>query len=178
MPSIGGEKGSGVFYFRFGRPRECMFASSPSCLAMLIVQSSLPKGRTRCALDRRSSNSDTLSGSLIKSTGHFAIGVWTPLATKGDVQPPLETPAIFCPQRAAGNIRFNPVLRSLHRPWTQNVRKRRVRPPTPADTSPLPLFGSPGMSRHGRKMLAGVNRKRFESSRHRAGCQPAAFNCV
>ncbi|MGZ8426026.1 MAG: hypothetical protein ACXWYD_13835, partial [Candidatus Binatia bacterium] len=29
-----------------------------------------------------------------------------PLATKGDVQPLLETPAILCPQQAAGNIRF------------------------------------------------------------------------
>jgi len=42
-----------------------------------------------------------------QSTGYFAIGVWTPLATKGVVQPPLETPAILCPRQAAGNIGFN-----------------------------------------------------------------------
>jgi len=28
-----------------------------------------------------------------KSTGHFAIGEWTPIATKGDVQTPVETPS-------------------------------------------------------------------------------------
>jgi len=46
----GREKGSGVFYFRFGRPRECMVASSPSCLALLIIHSSLSKGRPRGVL--------------------------------------------------------------------------------------------------------------------------------
>jgi len=29
---------------------------------------------------------------IAQSTGHFAIGVWTPLATKGDVHPPFGNP--------------------------------------------------------------------------------------
>ena len=61
------KRGRESFHFRFGRPRECIVASSPSCLAVLIIQSSLPKGRPRCALDRRSSNSEALSGSLTHS---------------------------------------------------------------------------------------------------------------
>ena len=41
--------------------------SSLSCFAILITQSSLPKGRPRCALARRLSNSDWLSGPFTNS---------------------------------------------------------------------------------------------------------------
>jgi hypothetical protein len=37
---------------------------SPSCLEILIIQSSLPEGRPRCALDRRSSSSNAFSVSF------------------------------------------------------------------------------------------------------------------
>src|SRR5437899_12982171 len=59
-----GKGGRESFHFCFGRPRGCSVASSPSRFAMPIIQSSLPKGRPRCALDRRSSSSDVLSGSF------------------------------------------------------------------------------------------------------------------
>src|SRR5439155_9275624 len=62
-----GKRGRESFHFCFGRPRGCSVASSPSCFAMPIIQSSLSKGRPRWVLDRRSSSSDVLSGSLSNS---------------------------------------------------------------------------------------------------------------
>ena len=40
--------------------------------------------------------------SIVATTRHCAIGVWTPLATKGDVQPPSETPAILFRSKLRG----------------------------------------------------------------------------
>ena len=71
-----GEKGRGKgvresFQERFGRPRELVVDSSPSCFATLITQSSFPKGRPSCALERRLSSSDfslSLPGGPVKRT--------------------------------------------------------------------------------------------------------------
>ena len=94
------KKRSGVFHDRLGRPREFIVDSSPNCFAILITQSSLPNGRPRCALDRRSSR--------------FSV-------------------------RFVHD--FNPVLRSLHWPLTQNVRWLSVIQQKLSQTGPLPLLG-------------------------------------
>jgi hypothetical protein len=54
-------------FCRFGRPRDFIVDSSPSCFAMTTTQSELPNGRPRCTLDQRSSNSVALSGALTNS---------------------------------------------------------------------------------------------------------------
>ena len=56
------KRGRESFHVRFGRPRGCSVPSSPNCFATLIFQSSLPNGRPRCALERRSSSCDARSG--------------------------------------------------------------------------------------------------------------------
>ena len=61
------KRGRESFQVRFGRPRDFIVDSSPRRFAMIITQSSFPNGLPRCALDRRSSNSDALSGALTNS---------------------------------------------------------------------------------------------------------------
>ena len=61
------------FHVRFGRPRQFIVDSSPSCFTILVTQSSLLKCRPRCALKRRPSNLDLLSDPFtnsIQSLGH------------------------------------------------------------------------------------------------------------
>jgi len=66
-----GKRGRESFQERFGRPREFIVDSSPSCFATLITQSSFPKGRPRCALERRLSSSDSLSDPFTNSIQSF-----------------------------------------------------------------------------------------------------------
>jgi len=54
--NLGRKRGRECFHVRFGRSREFLVDQSPSCFAILITQSSRPKGRPRCALERRSAN--------------------------------------------------------------------------------------------------------------------------
>jgi len=64
-----------LFHDRCGRPWDFIVDPSPSCLAILIPQSSLPNGRPCCALERRSSKSDFLSGSFTNSIGWSSITI-------------------------------------------------------------------------------------------------------
>jgi len=59
----GKEKGSGVFsHDPLGRPRGRSVDSIPNRLAIRCTQSSSPKGRPRCTLSRKASNSDVSQG--------------------------------------------------------------------------------------------------------------------
>ncbi len=90
MPQRAGRKSGGrvgVFQERFGRPREVIVDSSPSCFATLITQSSFPKGRPRCALERRLSSSDSPLRSVHEFDPILRPFHWPLIYRKSDVFP-------------------------------------------------------------------------------------------